>query len=49
MGYGFERRGILMVSTFTTVCCVITLGYAKEGDPLRPKKRKDLSELVTRL
>ena len=28
---------------------VITLGYAKEGDPLRPKKRKDLSELVTHL
>ena len=26
---------------------VITLGYAKEGDPLRNKKRKDLSELVT--
>ena len=26
---------------------VITLGYAKEGDPLRKKKRKDLSELVT--
>ena len=26
---------------------VITLGYAKEGDPLRPKKRRDLSELVT--
>ena len=26
---------------------VITLGYAREGDPLRPKKRKDLSELVT--
>ena len=26
---------------------VITLGYAKEGDPLRPKKRKELSELVT--
>ncbi len=26
---------------------VITLGYAKEGDKLRPKKRKDLSELVT--
>ncbi len=25
---------------------VITLGYAKEGDPLRAKKRKDLSELV---
>ena len=25
---------------------VITLGYAKEGDKLREKKRKDLSELV---
>ena len=25
---------------------VITLGYAKEGDPLRPKKRKPLSDLV---
>ena len=28
---------------------VITLGYAKEGDPLRAKKRKDLTELVTEL
>ena len=26
---------------------VITLGYAAEGDKLRSKKRKDLSELVT--
>ena len=26
---------------------VITLGYAAEGDPLRPKKRKSLDELVT--
>ena len=26
---------------------VITLGYAKEDDPLREKKRKDLSELVS--
>lgn len=26
---------------------VVTLGYAKEGDPLRSKKRKDLSELVS--
>ena len=26
---------------------VITLGYAKEGDPLRAKKRKDLTDLVT--
>ena len=28
---------------------VITLGYAREEDPLRPKKRKELSELVTQL
>jgi len=26
---------------------VITLGYAKEGDPLRKKVRKDLTELVS--
>ena len=26
---------------------VVTLGYAKEGDPLRKKKRKELSELVS--
>lgn len=26
---------------------VITLGYAAEGDSLRPKKRKDLTELVS--
>ena len=28
---------------------VITVGYAKEDDKLRPKKRKDLEELVTQL
>ena len=28
---------------------VITLGYAAEGDKLREKKRKDLSELVTEI
>jgi hypothetical protein len=26
---------------------VITLGYPKDGDNLREKKRKDLSELVS--
>ena len=30
-----------------TARLVITLGYAKEGDPLREKKRRALSELVT--
>ena len=28
---------------------VITLGYAREGDKLRPKVRKELSDLVTEL
>lgn len=28
---------------------VITLGYAKEGDKLREKKRKDISQLFTQL
>ena len=31
----------------TPVRLVITLGYPKEGDPLRTKKRKALSELVS--
>ena len=30
-----------------TTRLVITLGYAKEGDTLRPKKRKSLEELVS--
>ena len=32
-----------------TVRLVITIGYPKAGDQLRPKKRKDLEELVTQL
>ena len=31
----------------SAVRLVITLGYAKEGDALRPKKRKELDELVS--
>lgn len=41
---------------FITVCSlsgavrlVITLGYAKEGDPLRPKKRKDMEKLTKQI
>ena len=30
-----------------TVRLVITLGYAKDGDPIRTKKRKSLDELVS--
>ena len=29
------------------VCLVITIGYSKDGDKLREKKRKSLSELVS--
>ena len=32
--------------TDDTVRLVIALGYAKEGDPLRTKKRKDAEELI---
>lgn len=32
-----------------TARLVISLGYAKVDDKLRPKKRKDISELVTRI
>ena len=32
-----------------TVRLVITIGYAAEGDKLREKKRKDISELVTEI
>ncbi|MBE6941383.1 MAG: nitroreductase [Ruminococcaceae bacterium] len=32
-----------------TVRLVIAIGYAKEGDKLRPKKRKEMDELVTQL
>ena len=40
-------RGICSLSH--PVRLVITLGYAKESDKLRAKKRKDMSELVTKL
>ena len=38
-------RGICGLSQ--PVRLVITLGYPKEGDPLRAKKRKEISQLVT--
>ena len=42
-----EIRGICGLEE--PVRLVITLGYAREGDPLRPKKRRDLEKLVTRM
>ncbi len=53
-GLGSCMLGWLDDEKIRTICgldgairLVITIGYAKEGDKLRPKKRKDLDELVT--
>ena len=44
----FEDEKIRKICDLTSpVRVVITLGYAKEGDALRTKKRKDLQELVS--
>ena len=55
-GLGTCILGWLDSDTIREVChldgdvkLVITLGYPKEGDMLREKKRKDLSELVTEI
>jgi len=42
-----EIRGICSLSEAARL--VITVGYAKEGDPLRQKKRKPTDELITML
>lgn len=53
-GLGSCILGWLDDEKLRQICCldgaarlVITLGYAREGDKLRPKKRKDIEELVT--
>ncbi|MBR5261752.1 MAG: nitroreductase family protein [Oscillospiraceae bacterium] len=44
----FDDKKIRSICNIThPVRLVITLGYASEGDPLRPKKRKDSDELVS--
>ena len=47
LGWFDDKRLRALCHLDAPVRLVITLGYAKEGDPLRPKKRKDLSELVS--
>ena len=53
-GLGSCMLGWLDDEKIRTICgldspvrLVITLGYAREGDKLRPKKRKELEELIT--
>ena len=46
----FENEDIQKLCNLDgNVRLVITIGYAKEGDKLREKKRKDLEELVTQM
>ena len=46
LGWLDDKRLRALCHLEAPVRLVITLGYAKEGDPLRPKKRKALAELV---
>ena len=46
LGWGDSRRVRAICHLEAPTRLVIALGYAKEGDPLRPKKRKGLAELV---
>ncbi len=47
LGWFNEGKVRKLCDLTAPVRLVITLGYPKEEDPLRPKKRKALSELVT--
>lgn len=49
LGWLDDKRIQKLCHLEAPVRLVITLGYAKEGDPLRAKKRKDLSLLVSEL
>lgn len=46
LGWLDDKRLRALCHLEAPVRLVIALGYAKEGDPLRPKKRKALAELV---
>ena len=45
----FDEKRIKEICSCGTPRLVISLGYAKEGDALREKKRKDISKLVSRI
>lgn len=46
LGWLDDRKIRELCQLDNPVRLVITLGYAKPGDPLRPKKRKSIEELV---
>lgn len=49
LGWFDEKRLQSLLGITEPVRLVISLGYAKAGDPLRPKKRKEMDQLVSRL
>ena len=46
LGWFDEGRLQALLHTKRRIRLVLALGYAREGDPLRPKKRKNMSDLV---
>ena len=49
LGWFDDRKLRALCHLNQTVRLVIALGYAAPGDPLRPKKRKALTDLVTKI
>lgn len=47
LGWLDDEKIRKICNLYSPVRLVITLGYAKDGDKLRTKKRKDMSELVS--
>jgi len=47
LGWFDERKLAASLGLSQRIRLVISLGYAKEGDPLRPKKRKGQDDLTT--
>ena len=46
LGWFDEKKLKALLGTEAHIRLVITLGYAKEGDPLRKKSRKDIEKIV---
>lgn len=47
LGWFDEKKLASALGLTQRIRLVISLGYPRQGDPLRPKKRKELSELTT--
>jgi len=49
LGWFDDKKIRTICNLDSPVRLVITLGYASEGDPLRPKQRRDYDELVSEI